>query len=156
MHIINDHHVRWMIRRDMKRVMEIENKYKKYAESEEYIINLLRQRNIIGMVVENDEVQAYVIYELYKKHLKIIRFATYDDIKDNDFAVCLLQKLKSKLNNERRTGIIIEAPETNLELQLFLKENKFRAMSILKNHFEDPDEDAYVMKYMILPDGGVM
>ena len=44
-------HIRWMIRRDMPGVLEIEKLSFEYPWTEEDFIRCLRRRNCIGMVV---------------------------------------------------------------------------------------------------------
>jgi len=43
-------HIRWMIRRDMPEVLDIESGSFEFPWSEEDFIRCLRQRNCIGMV----------------------------------------------------------------------------------------------------------
>ena len=49
------HHIRWMTRRDMVSVLEIENQCFEFAWSSDDFIRCLRQRNCIGMVAEKDD-----------------------------------------------------------------------------------------------------
>ena len=49
-------HIRWMIRRDMPEVLDIENQAFEFPWTEEDFIRCLRQRNCIGMVAELDQV----------------------------------------------------------------------------------------------------
>ena len=37
--------------------------------------------------------------------------------------------------------------ETNLDAQLFFRENGFRAVSVLRSYYSDTPEDAYLMQY---------
>src|SRR4051812_2604533 len=46
-------HIRWMIRRDMAEVLEIERSAFEFPWFEEEFIRCLRQRNCIGMVAEH-------------------------------------------------------------------------------------------------------
>ena len=48
-------HIRWMIRRDMAEVLEIERAAFEFPWFEEEFIRCLRQRNCIGMVAEHGE-----------------------------------------------------------------------------------------------------
>ena len=48
-------HIRWMIRRDMPEVLDIENRSFEFSWTEEDFIRCLRQRNCIGMVAEHDD-----------------------------------------------------------------------------------------------------
>ena len=69
-------HIRWMIRRDMPEVLDIENDGFEFPWSEEDFIRCLRQRNCIGMVAEHDErVVGFMIYELHKTRLHVLNFA---------------------------------------------------------------------------------
>ena len=44
-------HIRWMIRRDMAEVLDIERQCFEFPWTEDEFINCLRQRNAIGMIV---------------------------------------------------------------------------------------------------------
>ena len=56
-------HIRWMIRRDMAEVLEIENQSFEFPWSEEEFIRCLRQRNCIGMVADcDDKVVGFVTF----------------------------------------------------------------------------------------------
>src|SRR5688572_2885179 len=69
-------HIRWMIRRDMADVLEIETSSFEFPWSEEDFIRCLRQRNCIGMVAERDDkVVGFMIYELHKTRLHVLNFA---------------------------------------------------------------------------------
>jgi ribosomal-protein-alanine N-acetyltransferase len=59
----------------------------------------------------------------------------------------MLSKLIGKLSHQRRTRISLEIRETNLAAQLFFKNSGFVCVSLLKDHYDDTTEDAYVMHY---------
>src|SRR3989344_7006679 len=62
-----DYYVRWMIRRDMPEVLDIEQQCFEFPWDEEDFIRCLRQRNCIGMVSQDEEkVKGFMIYELHK------------------------------------------------------------------------------------------
>ena len=42
---------------------------------------------------------------------------------------------------------MLEVRETNLDAQLFFKQIGFRAVSVLRDFYDDSDEDAYLMQY---------
>src|SRR3974377_2236301 len=69
-------HIRWMIRRDMPEVLQIEQDSFDYSWTEEDFLRCLRQLNSIGMVAEHAEkVVGFMIYELHKSKLHILNFA---------------------------------------------------------------------------------
>ena len=90
-------HIRWMIRRDMPEVLDIENRSFEFAWTEEDFIRCLRQRNCIGMVAEHDErVVGFMIYELHKNRLHILNFAVHPDFRRRGVARGMVRKLIGK------------------------------------------------------------
>jgi ribosomal-protein-alanine N-acetyltransferase len=61
----------------------------------------------------------------------------------------MVNKLLSKLEPNRRNRIMLEITETNLAGQLFFKKAGFRAISVLKDFYENTDLDAYLMQYRV-------
>jgi len=141
-------HIRWMIRRDMPEVLAIENASFEFPWSEEDFIRCLRQRNCIGMVAEfDDRVVGFMIYELHKNRLHILNFSVEDEFRRRRVGSQMIEKLISKLSQQRRNRIMLEVRETNLQAQLFFRQNGFRAISVLRDFYDDSTEDAYLMQY---------
>jgi ribosomal-protein-alanine N-acetyltransferase len=141
-------HIRWMIRRDMPEVLAIEGQSFEFPWSEEDFVRCLRQRNCIGMVAEHHEqVVGFMIYELHRNRLHILNFAVHRELQRRRVGEQMLRKLVSKLSPQRRNKIMLEVRETNLSAQLFFREMGFRAISLLKDFYEDTTEDAYLMQY---------
>jgi len=141
-------HIRWMIRRDMPEVLDIESRSFEFPWSEEDFIRCLRQRNCIGMVAEYDErVVGFMIYELHKNRLHILNFAVRPEFRRRGVAMAMVRKLIGKLSQQRRNRILLEIRETNLGAQLFFRDCGFRAISVLRDFYEDTIEDAYLMQY---------
>lgn len=146
-------HIRWMIRRDMPEVLEIENGSFEFSWSEDDFIRCLRQRNCIGMVAELDErIVGFMIYELHRNRLHVLNFAVRSELRRRGIGSQMMRKLVQKLSNQRRNRIMLEVRETNLPAQLFFRANGFRAVSLLKDFYDDTTEDAYLMQYSYLPD----
>lgn len=145
-------HIRWMIRRDMPEVLDIETCNFEFPWSEEDFIKCLRQRNCIGMVAEHDEqVVGFMIYELHKNRLHILNFAVHPDFARRGVGAQMVDKLIGKLSNQRRNRILLEVRETNLAAQLFFRSLGFRAISVLRDYYDDTTEDAYLMQYRYVP-----
>lgn len=139
-------HIRWMIRRDMPSVCCIEELSFEFPLSEEEFIKLLRNRNCIGMVAEKDEeVVGFMIYELHKNHLHLLAFAVHPDHRRSGVGRSMVQKLIDKLSPDRRNRLLLEIRETNLDGQLFFRDMGFKAQSVLRDFYEETDEDAYLM-----------
>ncbi len=141
-------HIRWMIRRDMPEVLDVESEAFEFPWTEEDFIRCLQQRNCIGMVAEHDEqVVGFMIYELHKTRLHILNFAVSEAHRRLGVGTQMVDKLVSKLSQQRRTRITLEVRETNLAAQLFFRTKQFRAISVLRAFYEDTPEDAYFMQF---------
>jgi ribosomal-protein-alanine N-acetyltransferase len=146
-------HIRWMIRRDMAEVLDIERVSFEFPWFEEDFIRCLRQRNCIGMVAEHGErVVGFMIYELHKTRLHILNFAVAPEFRRRGVGRQMIEKLVGKLSSQRRTRITLEVRETNLPAQLFFKSAEFRAVTVLRAYYEDSPEDAYLMQFRHAPD----
>lgn len=143
-------HVRWMIRRDMLEVLSIEKEAFEFPWSDEDFSRCLRQRNCIGMVAElADSVVGFMIYELHRSRLHMLNFAVARSHRRLGIGSQMMRKLVAKLAPERRTRIVLEVRETNLPAQLFFRSFGFRAISVLKDFYQDTTEDAYLMEYCL-------
>jgi ribosomal-protein-alanine N-acetyltransferase len=141
-------HIRWMIRRDMPEVLQIERESFEFPWIDDDFIRCLRQRNCIGMVAEHEgRVVGFMIYELHRSRIHVINFAVGGLYKRLGVGSQMIAKLIAKLSVQRRSRIVLEVRETNLDAQLFFRENGFRAVSVLHNFYEDTPEDAYLMQY---------
>lgn len=141
-------HVRWMIRRDMAEVLQIEAGSFEFPWNDDDFIKCLRQRNCIGMVAEyEDRVVGYMIYELHKTSLHLLNFAVSPDFRRRRVGQQMIDKLRGKLSSQRRTSLGLEVRETNLSAQLFLRDLGFKATGVVRDFYEDTTEDAYVMRY---------
>lgn len=141
----NDVHIRWMIRRDMPAVLEIESLSFEFPYDEDRMIRLLRQRETIGMVAEvSEQVVGFMIYDLLPNRLHISNFAVHPNHRRCGVGRAMADRLICKLSFQRRDRIVLEVRETNLVAQKFFRSLGFRAI----DPFET-DEDAYVMRYSV-------
>ncbi len=141
--------IRWMTRRDMPEVLTIEQLSCDYPWLEDDFIQALRLRNCIGMVSEcQDVIIGFMIYELHKSYLEVINMGVAPHCRGLGVGSQMIQKLVGKLSSHRRTQIQFQLRETDLDGQIFLRSQNFRATETLPKHFED-GEDAYVMIYSI-------
>lgn len=145
--------IRWMIRRDMPEVLDIEMSSFPDPWTEDEFARCLRSRMTIGMVVESiqpgrqDRIVGFMIYELGKTQLEILNFAVNPDDWRKGAGTALINKLKGKLSLQRRVRILSEVRESNLDAQLFFRSQDFIATRILRDNYETVVEDAYEMVY---------
>lgn len=130
-------HARWMIRRDMNEVLDIERRHAVGVPwGEEDFLKVLRDRNSIGMVVEEGQtVVAFVLYNLEKNRLEIVRFQG-----DLPEAVSLLcERLVGKLSAERRKRLVMTVNEEDVPLLLQLRDNGMKAVRLVRGAFGNRD-----------------
>ena len=145
-----DVQIRWLIRRDMGEVLEIEKQAFEFAWSEEDFLCCLRQRNCIGMVAEhNHRIVGFMIYELHKDKLHILNFAVCEDARRRGVGSQMVLRLVDRLSQQRRKEIVLEVREGNVPAQMFFQKQDFRAITILRAHYDDTAEDAYIMRYSL-------
>jgi len=141
--------IRWMIRKDMPIVEHIEQVSFPNPWTHDDFIRCLRQRNRIGMVAEyGDDLVGYMIYELHKNRIHILNFAVDPKYRRDGIGTAMLAKLKGKLSCDRRTRIMLEVRESNIDAQLFFRSQGFFAISVLRDFYDDSAEDAYLMRYV--------
>ena len=142
-------HIRWMIRRDMPEVLAIEHASFDFPWCEEEFLRVLRQRNCIGMVAEHGErVVGFMIYELHKAKLQVLNFAVAAEFRRQGVGHQMVAKLVGKLSSHRRTRIALHVRESGLGAQLFFRVQGFRATEVIREYYEDTNEDAYLMHYL--------
>ena len=143
--------VRWMIRGDLPEVIDIENKSFDFPWNEDDLLNVLNKEIARGVVVENpknwEEILGFMIYNLHKNRLYILNLGVHPEYRRKGIGTAMVDVVKRKLLFQRRTRILLEVGERNLEAQLFFKSQGFRATSVLRNFYDDTNEDGYLMEY---------
>ena len=135
--------VTWMIRQDLDDVMRIERLSFPYSWTEDEMMSCLRRPNCIGMVARRGDVVAgFMLYELLRGRLHVINFAVHPEFRQQ-VGSQLVDKLISKLSQQRRTEIVLEVRERNLAAQLFFQRCGFWSTGIMRQYYDDTDEDAY-------------
>lgn len=155
---MDSYQIRWMIRRDMPDVIDIERQsFGDHAWPEEEFVHCLRQRNCIGMVAERPpakrkewgRIAAFMVYELHKTRLHLLNFAVHPEFRRLGVGRSMVDKLLGKLSQQRRIRISLEVREGNLDAQLFFHAMGFKAVSVLRSYYDDSDEDAYLFHYRL-------
>lgn len=133
-------HIRWMIRRDMEEVLAIERDGFPAPWTEDDFIRCLRQRNSVGMVAEVGlAVAGFMVYELAPSRLILLNLAVASRYRRRGIGLALLNKLRGKLQPEKRRRLTMLVAEHNLDAQLWLRACDVRAVRTVRNAFEQPD-----------------
>lgn len=143
-------YLRWMIRRDLPRVLSIENQIFDDAWTCEDFFRLMSHTNCRTMVtVCDEEIVGYMVYQLHISRIHLLNFAVAPKCQDIGIGTQMMQNLMSKLSNERRDRIMLEVRETNLKAQLFFRGAGFVWVETLRDFYTDCDEDAYLMQFRL-------
>jgi [ribosomal protein S18]-alanine N-acetyltransferase len=127
---ITDVQIRWLIKRDMPEVLEIENRSFSEPCPEKEFLRLLRQASVIGVVAEPKTfgaIYGFMIYELHKQKLNLLNFAVAPEVRGTGVGRAMVERLIDKLSQQRRRWITLEAYEENLTAQKFFSSCGFKA-----------------------------
>lgn len=140
--------IRWLITRDIDRVLEIEAGSFDQPWGYQDFRKALRQKHIIGMVAEHgDEVVGYMVYELHTHSLRLVNIAVAPEWRRNGIARLMVRRLASKLVSHNRNKIIVTVSDKNLSGHLWLRACGFQATKVDRNLFGD-GEDGYCFRYV--------
>jgi ribosomal protein S18 acetylase RimI-like enzyme len=107
------------------------------APTEEELVSLLEHRNYIGMMAErNGQLPGWMVYGLHPGRLSLELLFVRPDCQRQRVGTALVDKLKSKLGNDRRR-IVCSVPEDNLPALKFFRRQGFRCHSIDRNGAAD-------------------
>ena len=142
-------HIRWMIRSDLDCVMAIEKDVFDHHWSREEFLIALRQANCVGMVAErNGEVVGYMVYESHKDRIELLNFAVRPRSQRLGVGAALIERLKAKLDPQKRHKIVCDLRERNVDGQLFFRNAGFKCVSILHGWYAVEEEStAYRMQF---------
>lgn len=149
-------HIRWMIRKDLSQVLEIENNNSQLSSpigkwGKQDFLAILGDNNNIGMVAEyREKILGFFVYNLQPDKLHVYNMAVDKDYENQGIGVQLVDMLKSKLKLGRRTMLEIDVREYSLRAQLFLKKRGFLAVETVPGWYEQPrQEDAYRFRFIL-------
>lgn len=132
-------HIRWIIRRDLPEVLSIERQAFRFPWQEKDFDYWLRSKNAIGIVAEDasERIVGYAMYELYPARLDLASLAVANSVRRTGVGKALVEKLKAKLQPDRRRSITTVVADWNLAAQLWLKTLGFVCNGIGEEEFEE-------------------
>ena len=137
-------HIRWLIRIDMPRVLQIEAACFEQAWELEDFLRALRHRNCIGMVAgDRDHIAGFMLYELWKAKMEILNFAVAPEYQRKKVGQQMIDKVYAKLSMHRRRSVGCMVRESNLGAQMFFKAQGMQALRVERGCYTDTGEDGY-------------
>ena len=114
--------------------------FKSSAFSKSYLNTLIKGDNsFIYVYLIDDKVCGYLIILDSIDVYEILAIATIEKYRNKGIAQELLDKIKTK-------DIFLEVRESNQTAINFYKKNNFKEISIRKNYYSEPTENAIIMK----------
>jgi len=147
--------IRWMVKSDFYDVVHIDSLSYSFFWDYKKIFSIMTKNNSLGLVAEkNGIIIAYLIYESKMKSFSCSRLAVHPDHRRKGIGSDILNSIIFRMKKNKINKIDFLINEYNLEAQLFLKYNEFKAIDIIKNKYSDVKEDAYLMRivnYELIP-----
>ena len=125
----------------MEQIFNLEKEiFKNSAFSKSYLNTLIKGDNsFIYIYLIDDKVCGYLIILDSIDVYEILAIATVEEYRNKGIAQELLAKIRIK-------NIFLEVRESNQTAINFYKKNKFKEISIRKNYYPKPAENAIIMK----------
>ena len=146
-------HVRWMVRRDLAEVAEIERQSFAECWEDDGFREVLRRRNVIGMVADDGgRVVGYMVYELHRHRIELLRLAVAADRRREGVGERLVAKVKGRIAPfyGRRESISIDAPEDDATIEAcrFLASQGFAAR-LVRGEGDSPDVYRFAFTHLM-------
>ena len=125
----------------MEQIFNLEKEiFKSSAFNKSYLDTLIKGDNsFIYVYLIDDKVSGYLMILDSIDVYEILAIATIEEYRNKGIAQKLLNKIKIK-------NIFLEVRESNQTAINFYKKNKFKEISIRKNYYSKPTENAIIMK----------
>lgn len=147
-------HLRWLIRRDMPEVLDIERVSFANPWNEAEFIGALRHRNVVAKVATESKsvwapILGYMFYELHHNRLELLNLAVTPVYRRQGIGAAMIDNLAGKLTLQRRRALSTVVGDDNLGAHLFLAAQGFIAQGVLRGAYEATDQDAYLFTYRV-------
>ncbi len=146
---VSNVHIRWMIRRDLTEILQIEEtSFVQPWSKADLEAHLKRRDTVIAMVAEcGERIVGYYLHELARNKIELLRIAIRKDMRRLGIGSTIMDKLKTKLRVGERDKLTLTVSERNLPAHLFFKATGWRATKVMPHEFGD--EAGYRMVYRI-------
>ena len=125
----------------IKQIFNLEKEiFKNSAFNKSYIETLIKGNNsFVYIYLIEDKICGYLMVLDSIDVYEILAIVTIEEYRNKGIAQELLDKIKTK-------DIFLEVRESNQVAISFYKKNKFKEISVRKNYYSEPNENAIIMK----------
>lgn len=137
-----------LIKKDASILVAIENYILRHSLSKqkEYL-NFLRQDHITTLIVNNNlQVQAFLIYSCVLDEAEVIHIYVDESFRRLGLASKLIAKMLSQCKKKSVKQVFLEVRLSNQIAISFYKAHQFKSITLRKEYYSDPCEDASLMK----------
>ena len=136
----------WAVRSDLNVVIEIENEIFDDPWTLGFLHRTLRARNTITYVLKKDEViLGYLIYELRKKEIRIIRMAVTPSAQRVGYGQYMVDCMLERLQRQKRDKLSALVDDSNVIANDFFRKCGLTVVGVSRRYF-DNGQDAYLME----------
>ena len=129
---------------------------KEYFGNEAYSINalnemlkdnyLLKDNDNIFIISDNDCLIGYIIFHINYDFTDIYKIFIIESLRNNGYGKLLIDKVVEIANRYNSKKLLIEVRSNNLAAINFYKHNQFNEISIRKNYYKNPNDDALIFE----------
>ncbi|GAA4443017.1 GNAT family N-acetyltransferase [Bremerella cremea] len=138
--------MRWIHAQDMAGILAIERESFRVPWARDHFRQFLSRREGIGQVLlaETGGPLAFMLYEISAEQYHLVSLAVAEVHRRQGLGRKMMAHLARQCTlHKSRRSIRVEVPERNLPSQLFFQAAGFQAVEVLRDHYQDPDEDAF-------------
>ncbi len=139
--------IRWMIRRDLPDVLQIERDCFEFNWTQDDFTECMSFPACNGYVAEQaGSVVAFMVIERLPGNIEILNFAVSPLHQHADFGTIMLRYVIDKAAETKRGTVSLKSRESNHGAHGFFRHHGFKAVGLLRKHYEDSDEDAFLFR----------
>jgi len=138
--------VRWMTAEHIRAAAEIDFAGTPWDWTGPRMAEFLARRGCMGRVAESaGSAVGFALYEARRPTIEVHKLVVDAEYRGLGVGEALVRALAAKLDGATWGRLLINVRETNLDGQLFLREQGFLGRRVIRGHFPDSGEDAFEM-----------
>lgn len=135
--------IEYVCGRHMPRIIQMEHELFEYPNSHTEYLQHMRKRSGNGKVVTNHaSILGYMFYVNYRHQTEITSLAIADDCQRLGLGTILVDELQ-----RRGRPLFLKVRESNLDAQLFFRARGFRCPTVIRDAYDEINEDAYLFRW---------
>jgi ribosomal-protein-alanine N-acetyltransferase len=139
---------RWLCGSDLGQVAAIEAASFPYPLSMEELDLMRMSQGIHGLVAEyNGIIAGFLFYSFNRGWLELHDLAVHPELRRHGVGRQCMDRLREKLDRDRRRQMTATLRETNRDGLEYLKASGWRATGLVRGFYGDSGEDAVIMVY---------